>query len=150
MKLSHVTQMYKSMFWMKNGIKKKKNSSKRSNKRFQMHHRLWFEMYLFQSRFCSILLNFCEISAVYDWLVGCMFKSNCYTKNLGLQEKYAPWCGGVGLSKEFQSEFTRVFEKNHGKLRTARSTNATGNWTRHLSSASYDRRAAPPLVGRAL
>ena len=50
-----------------------------------------------------------------------------------------------GLSKGSQPEFKRY---KNGKLRTARSTNTTGNLTRHLPSTSSERRTATKLVGQ--
>ena len=37
--------------------------------------------------------------------------------------------------------------ENHEKIRTATSTNMTGNLTWHLSSTNFERRTALPLVG---
>ena len=54
-------------------------------------------------------------------------------------------CGG-GLSKVSWSVFTQTFEENHGKLWTARATNATGDWTQHLLSASFEGKTTRSLV----
>ena len=42
------------------------------------------------------------------------------------------------------------FGENHGKLKTTKSTNATGDWTRHFPSISLEGRTAQPLVGPVL
>ena len=57
---------------------------------------------------------------------------------------------GGDLSKISQPIFTWVSEKTTARslaLRTAMSKSATGNWTRHLPSATFEPRTTLPLVG---
>ena len=58
--------------------------------------------------------------------------------------------GSIPSLGPFEGILTRIitsFGKNHGKLRTDKSTTANGNQTRHLPTTSFEHRTAPTLVG---
>ena len=80
---------------------------------------------------------------MFGWLVGCRLKANCPLVRPGP-------IGGVptvGVFLRDPNSYLPSFGDYHGKLRTARSTSATGNRTRHLPSISFESRTAPLLVG---
>ena len=62
--------------------------------------------------------------------------------NLGLQGMWPPRGSFWGIIARIYANFG----ENHGKIRTARSSSVAGDWTWHLSSASFERKTTQPLV----
>ena len=100
------------------------------NSDFPLQLRMRKTLLLCNYKYLKLMLNndqweLCNfVYQIIAWLVGCTIKANCLLMGPGST-------GGNalrgGLSKGSLPVFTRVSEKNHEKLRTARSTNATGN-----------------------
>ena len=80
--------------------------------------------------------------AIYglDWVVG--LRSIVCTGDLGLWKRCILW----GSFYEITARIYESFGKIDGKVRKARSTSATRDWIRHLSSTSFEDITSQPLM----
>ena len=84
-----------------------------------------------------------NISKLFSWgekkwrtrCGGVGVKPDCLKKDLGLWMGCLPWGSFYG----FLARIYANFGENLGKLRTAKSRSATGVWTWHLPSSSFER-----------
>ena len=77
-------------------------------------------------------------------LIGCRYKSNCpQVRPWPMGGECLPWGSFYGIPVRIYPSF----RENLGKIRTARSTSVTGDWTRHFPSTSFECRTAQSLVG---
>ena len=79
-------------------------------------------------------------------VVGCRFESNCPLVGPGTIDGMP----SVGVFLRDPSPYLREFRKNHGKLRTARSTIVIKSWTWYLPSTRFEHRNTPLLVWQIL
>ena len=68
-----------------------------------------------------------NLKITFGWLVV-GFMADCLTRDLDQWVGWPPWGSFQGILARIYASFG----ENNGKLRTARSTNATGDWTWHL------------------